>query len=135
LFVATLSGTGVTTGNDSSVWVVRNSQLSLFAREGTVIDVGNGSGIFKTLGDQGLSLFTITDAGVVWRTSFTDLSTAVIFASVVPESSLVICLALILIACLMIHYRVRTRNGTNDLDSATSPVQSDRYASGEPETP
>jgi hypothetical protein len=95
LFAATLTGTGVTTSNDTGVWALTDDgQVHLILREGSALTVGPGDS--RTLsafdfftgsnnGDGGPSSFSDTDL-FVFRAAFTDGS-AGIFVIAIPEPS------------------------------------------------
>jgi hypothetical protein len=81
-FWAKLTGTGVNTSNDSSLWYFDpDLGLLMLAREGQTVTVGSGDiRTLRELPDQ----FELSNAGLAYIARFTDGSQAVLFVNFTP---------------------------------------------------
>jgi hypothetical protein len=102
-FFATLTGTGVTTTNDTGIWLRDAGGLKLVAREGDVIDLDPGAGadlatisgltIVEDIRSPGMGYAAIdSTGGLTWLATFTDGRSAVMYTPT-PEPGTVLGIA------------------------------------------
>jgi hypothetical protein len=131
-FVANLTGTGITSANDTALFAGSPGDLMQVVREGDVIDVDPGPGIDdRTVAANGISFLTgsggedgqglsFNDSGLlVYQLTFTDGSTGIFTSSIaVPEPASLGLLALGSLAVLR-----RARRGAKGV---TNPIMTSR---------
>lgn len=106
LLSAILSGPDVHfSANEKILLFGTPGNLMTVVREGDIIDVDPGPGVSNKVVES-FSSFSVTDAGIMWTATFDDMTSAVML-SPVPEPSIVLGLAAVILGTVRISRRRR----------------------------